>query len=178
MREVKFLSLYVGTSEIQRNIVSMFRMRDTVRSKGAYYGDMADKLGMLPEETGGPLLARAVQTTNRVILGARKKKLTRSQHIMFLLADMMTWCEVGDSLCHKAATYDGGQKRTPAFINAAARLFAREVAEKVYVNGCRIIHGCDQVVDEAGESLDALDLGPAMKGNLKDMDLVAAELVA
>ncbi len=177
-RDVKILTIYEGTSEIQRNIVSMFRMRDTVRSKGAYYGDMADKLGMLPEETGGPLLARAVQTTNRVILGARKKKLTRSQHIMFLLADMMTWCEVGDSLCHKAATYDGGQKRTPAFINAAARLFAREVAEKVYVNGCRIIHGCDQVVDEAGESLDALDLGPAMKGNLKDMDLVAAELVA
>ncbi len=33
-------------------------------------------------------------------------------------------------------------------------------------------------MDEAVEALDSLNVGEAMKGNLQDMDLVSAELVA
>ncbi|MFH1629449.1 MAG: acyl-CoA dehydrogenase family protein [Pseudomonadota bacterium] len=175
-RDVKILTIYEGTSEIQRNIISMFRLRTTVRSKGGFYREMADRLGKLPEETGGPTLAKASLVMNEMILSARREKLTKSQYVMFLLADMMTWTEVGSALCHKGA-YGGGQ-RTPSFIRAAARLFAREAVEKVYVNCIKIGHGCETTVDEVADTLKSLNVGQAMRGNLKDMDMVSAELVA
>ncbi len=177
-RDIKVLPIYEGTSEIQRNIISLFRMRTTVRSKGGFYIKMAEALENLPEECAGPLLAGAFRTMNEVLLSARKHKLTKSQYVMFLLADMMTWCEVGDALCRKAAVYRGEQDRSTSFVKTAARLFVRETIEKVYVNAIKIMHGCGQEIDESGRGVDALNLGQAMKDNLKDMDQIAQELVA
>jgi alkylation response protein AidB-like acyl-CoA dehydrogenase len=176
-RDVKILPIYEGTSEIQRNIIAMFRMRETVRSKGGFYQEMADGLDRLSEECAGPLLARTIRAMNEVILGARKYKLTKSQYVMFLLADMMTWCEVGGALCHKAALCTGDGGRSLEFMNAAARLFAREAVERVYLNGLKIIYGCNQTIDEAGEKLNALNMALAMNGKLNDMNLVSSELV-
>ena len=177
-RDVKILTIYEGTSEIQRSIISMFRLRTTVRSKGGFYREMADRLSILPEETGGPTLAKAILIMNDVILSARKHKLTKSQHVMFLLADMMTWVETGSAICHKGAVYAGGQTRSPSFINAAARLFAREAVEKVYVNGIKITQGCEKRDDEMAETMKSLDMGEIMRDNLKDMDIISTELVA
>jgi hypothetical protein len=95
---------------------------------------------------------------------------------MFLLADMMAWCEVGKALSEKAAN-DERIERTPEYMKAVARLFAREVAEKVYVNGLKIACGCDQDMIEVMENLNALNLSEIMKSNLRDMDLIAKELV-
>lgn len=176
-RDIKILPIYEGTSEIQRSIISMFRMRNTVRSKGGFYEKMAEVLATLPEDCAGPLLADAFLGMNRVILGARRHKLTKSQYIMFLLADMMTWCEVGDSLCRKTAVYGGEQNRSSTFMKASARLFAREAIGKVHRNGLKIIHGYDQKIEDVEETLNALDMGLVMKDSIKDMDLVAAELV-
>jgi alkylation response protein AidB-like acyl-CoA dehydrogenase len=138
---------------------------------------MAEALDKLPEESGARLVSDSIRILNEAIVNVRKVKLTKSQYVMFLLADMMTWCEVGEALCHKAVNYNG-KERTPEFIEAAARLFAREVAEKVYLNGLRIAHGCDQEMNGLVEKLSSLDLAQAMKSNLGDMDLVAKELVA
>ena len=175
-RDVKILPLYEGTSEIQRNIISVFRLRKTVRTKGRYYLDMAEALEKLPEDCGAQVLSLAIRVLNDIVLNVRKFRLTKSQYIMFLLADMMTWCEVGESFCEKAANYEG-KERSSEFTKAAARLFAREVAEKVCLDGLKIARGCDQDIDEVIERLKSLDLGQAMKAYLRDMDLVAKELV-
>jgi len=177
-RDVKILPLYEGTSEIQQNIISVFRLRETVRSKGEFYLKMAEKLEALSVESAGPMVARAMRVTSEVIMNARKHRLSKSQYAMFLLADMMTWCEVGGAFCHKAAVYQGDQVRSPLFIKAAARVFAREVLEKVYVNGLKIGYGCNQHIEELKEHLCALDLGSALTDNLKDLDLISCELVA
>jgi len=145
-RDVKILTIYEGTSEIQRNIISMFRLRATVRSKGGFYENMAAGLDGLTATSASPLLAQAIRAMNQVILIARKHKLTKSQYVMFLLADMMTWAEVGHAFCRKAETYEGGQTRTIAFMRGAARLFAREVIEKIFINGSRIAFGCGQSI--------------------------------
>jgi len=178
-RDVKILTIYEGTSEIQRSIISMFRMRSTVRSKGAFYLDMAKTLEALPTDCGAPLVAKALRAMNEMILAARKQKLTKNQYVMFLLADMMTWAEVADALCRKAAAYQrDGQPRSPEFINACARLFAREALQKVYVNGAKVLQGCEQTVDELIEALQGLDFPVSMRESLKDMGQVSSELVA
>jgi hypothetical protein len=96
---------------------------------------------------------------------------------MFLLADMMTWAEVGASLCSKSANYKGGQGRSTDFMNACARLFVREVFGKVTINGLKIIHGSDVTLNEALKAVGSLNMGSAMKHTIKDMDRVAEELV-
>ena len=176
-RDLKITTIFEGTSEIQRNIISTFRLRESVRSKGRYYLDKAEALDKLPEDCGARLVSDCLRILNEAVLNARKVKLTKSQYVMFLLADMMAWCEVGEAFSQKAATYNG-KERTPDYIRAAARLFAREVAEKVYLNGLKIACGCDKDMAELKERLNALDLVQAMKANLSDMDLVAKELVA
>jgi hypothetical protein len=137
---------------------------------------MAEELDRLPNECAGSLLAQAFRALNEVILKGRKNKVTKSQYVMFLMADMMTWCEVANALCRKAAGNDS-PGRSSSFMKAAARLFVRETIEKVYVNGLKIAHGCAETIDEIAEKLNALNIGPAMKDNLNDMDVVAAELV-
>jgi len=71
-RDVKILTIYEGTSEIQRSIIAMFRLRSTVRSKGGFYNEIAAGLAGLPSETGGPMLADPVRLMNEVIQSARK----------------------------------------------------------------------------------------------------------
>lgn len=178
-RDVKILTIYEGTSEIQRSIISMFRMRSTVRSKGAFYQDMAATLEKLPNHCGGPLVAKALRALNEIILAARKQKLSKNQYIMFLQADMMTWTEVADALCRKAAGYQrSGRPRSPEFMNACARLFAREALQKVYANGAKILQGCDRTVDDLLGVLEGLDFPGSTRGFLQDMGQVSRELVS
>ena len=176
-RDIKITTIFEGTSEIQRNIIATFRLRETVRSKGRFYLDMAEGLEKLPEACGASLLARSLRILNETIIAARKLKLTRAQYVMFLMADMMTWCEVGEALSRKAAAYEG-KERSAGFMEATARLFAREATEKVYLNALKIARGCGHTMDEVVQILDELDLGQAMTDALKDMDKVAQELVA
>jgi alkylation response protein AidB-like acyl-CoA dehydrogenase len=174
-RDLKITTIFEGTSEIQRNIISLFRMRETVRSKGAFYLSMAEALDRLPPECGAPVAAASIRALNDLILSARKAKLVKHQYVLFQLADMMTWCEVAAALCHKASANGGGP--TVEFLNAAARLFAREVAQKTYLNGLRVACGCEQRLESVLDQLRELDLIQAAKDTLADMNLISAQLV-
>jgi alkylation response protein AidB-like acyl-CoA dehydrogenase len=174
-RDIKITTIYEGTSEIQRRLIAMFRLQKTVRSKGEYYRSMADELINMSGDSGAKQLGLAIRIINDIILAARKSKLTKSQYIMFLLSDMMTWCEVAKAMCKKAANYQGKEK-SPEYMNAASRLFVREAVEKVYLNGLKICRGCEKELDDMSEKLSSLNMQELMKGNLKDMDAVSAEL--
>jgi len=174
-RDVKITTIFEGTSEIQRNIIAMFRMRETVRSRGGYYRTMAEGLEGLPEACGSGLLATAIRNLNEIIFKARAAKLTKSQHVTFLLADMMTWAEVAEALCAKAASLEGGN-RSNAFMEAAARLFVRESLELIYVNGLKIAFGCGACMNEIAEGLESIGPSKSLAGYLQDMNTVASEL--
>ncbi len=175
-RDIKITTIFEGTSEIQRNIISIFRLRETVRSKGRFYLDMAEALDKLSPDCGARIVARSTRRLNDVILNTRKHKLTRSQYVMFLLADMMTWCEVGEALCHKAAA-GPSQGKSPEFMKAVARLFALEVETKVFLNGTKITQGCGEIMGDVVPKLKEIDLGETSRSFMTDMDQVAAEIV-
>jgi len=175
-RDIKITCIYEGTSEIQQRLIAMFRLQKTVKTKGEYYKNMADGLEKLPGDTGARDLAGMIRLLNDIIFEARSSKVTKSQYATFLLADIMTWAEVGDALCRKAANYNG-KERTSEFMQAAARLFVKEVAEKMFINGLKICMGCGTELGALAERLNGLNLSGLMKNNLKDMDLVSAELV-
>ncbi len=176
-RDVKILTIYEGTSEIQQNIISTFRLRSTVRSKGSFYKDMADQLKKLPVDSGGPMLAKALRAINPLVMSSRGNKLTKSQFAMFQLADIFTWCEIAATFCHKAADYTSGVY-SQHYMAACARVFAREAVEKTYANGIKIAQGCGTTLDDVMDELKGLHPAECMQGLLQDMDLVAKELTA
>ncbi|HXK61106.1 MAG TPA: acyl-CoA dehydrogenase family protein, partial [Acidobacteriota bacterium] len=174
-RDVKITTIYEGTSEILQNVISMMRMREAVRTKGRYYLDMADGLAALPADTGASAVAATLRVLADVIQEARDLKLTKSQHVMFLLSDIMTWGEVAEALCHKAAECQDGKKWSPEFTKAVARVFARETVELASQNASQILLGGDSPAPNAEAILAQLPKG-YQAGLLKDMDLIAAEL--
>ena len=171
-RDIKICCIYEGTSEIQRRLISMFRLQKTVRSKGGFYKEMAEELAKIPEDTGAAILSDTISLMNDIIMGARKNKLTKSQYVMFLLADMITWTETANAMCKKAAASTESQD----YMKAVARLFVRDAVEMVYVSGLKICQGCGKSLDDLTEKLAAMNMASIMNDNLSDMDIVAAEL--
>ncbi|HUU39922.1 MAG TPA: acyl-CoA dehydrogenase family protein, partial [Desulfatiglandales bacterium] len=105
-------------------------------------------------------------------------KIMKSQYLMFLLADMITWVEVAKAACLKAVSENAEKTLPKEFSLAVARLFARETVEKVYINALKILKSSQEIPDKLAQNLNSLDLNSAFEGYLKDMDLVANELVA
>jgi len=171
-RDAKILTIYEGTSEIQRNIISTFRMRDTVKSKGEFYNSMANALESLDEGTGAVLLSKGIRLLNDLIGSIRKNKLTKAQHVMFLLADIITWCEIANALCHKA------EDSKKEFLNASARLFVKEAIEKLYINAMAIAYGCGKEMKEIGSAVKELGNSNILRSYLSDMDLISSELLS
>jgi len=175
-RDAKIATIFEGTSEIQQSIISIFRLRETIRTKGAFYSSMSNELSSLPEQSGGPMVAKAIWLLNELLLVARKLKVTKSQYLMFLLADMMTWVEVAKAACIKAGSENREKTNSGEFMLAVSRLFAREAVEKVYINTLKILKACQEAPDELTEKLNSLTLNKVFEGALTDMDLVAREL--
>jgi alkylation response protein AidB-like acyl-CoA dehydrogenase len=166
-RDVKITCIYEGTSEIQQNIIGLFRMRMNVRSKGGYYGGMADDLESLSPDSGGPTLAAAARLAGEASIFLKKKKLTRHQHCLFELADALTWVEVGNSLCRKAAS-------TPsAYLKACARLFASQASLKVSACAAELAVGSG--ADPEGplaQGARSIDITSLYRDKISDMDAV------
>ena len=83
----------------------------------------------------------AAGALNEAIGLVHDNRLTRQQHIMFALADMMTHVEVGASLARKAVNLsDAGAPEAEKF-RAMSRVFACEVAQLVAQNVVKILMG-------------------------------------
>src|SRR5512136_1708313 len=87
-RDARILRIYEGTSEIQQNIIGVFRMRENVRSKGRFYGELASEVEG-NAEVGGPAVARAARFLADAAQSAFKAKLMRQQHVSFEFATAM-----------------------------------------------------------------------------------------
>lgn len=159
-RDVKITCIYEGTSEIQQNIISTFRWRTTIKSKGDYYGAMGQEMEALHasvSEIGAATYAWAAKALNETIMYVQNNKLTKQQYLMFCLADMMSYVEVGISLARKAKRLiqDGSSQAKKIVI--MSRIFASEVAELIARNTVKIVTGSG-VADE--------EIPPSLKENI------------
>lgn len=143
-RDVKITCIYEGTSEIQQSIISTFRWKTSRKSKGEFYGRLAaemDRLDAQVPDAGCRFYGMAARALNRTIDLAHNNRLTRQQAIMFDLADMMTWVEVGIALARKAANAARANDAEAEKLKAMSRVFAGEVTHLVGENALRIALG-------------------------------------
>jgi len=179
-RDVKITCIYEGTSEIQQNIISTFRWRTTVKSKGDYYGAMAQEMEALHAsmpEIGAATYARAAKTLNETIMFIHNHKLTRQQYIMFCLADMMTHVEVGVSMARKAKCLVREKSSQAKKIVIMSRIFASEVVELITTNAIKIVTGSgladEEIPSTLKERMGYEGFMASHSGLIQDMDAVA-----
>ncbi len=129
-RDVRITSIYEGTSEIQQSIIAMYRWKETVRSKGKFYENLAAEMTTLQEQdstVGAQMIAASITGLNEVVQHLHRARQTRNQIVMFTFADMMTACEVGLAFCLKAAQLNAAGDAEADFMSAMSRVFARKV---------------------------------------------------
>jgi alkylation response protein AidB-like acyl-CoA dehydrogenase len=179
-RDVRITTIYEGTSEIQQNIISTFRWKKTWKTKGEFYNSFCNEMRQLDsslKDAGCVYLSLCAKALNETIKLVHEKKLTRLQYIMFLLADMMAYVEVGASLAKKASVLTENGDKEAEKIRIMSKLFANEAARLVINNISFILYGSGifelkEISDFMQKiSYDALML--SYSGALADMDRVA-----
>ena len=189
-RDVRITTIYEGTSEIMEMTIGRDRWQQHIKTRGAHYHERAAALEALATrcpETGAGIAALALHALAEVCERARIARLTRNQHVLLRLGELMAWAEGAASLTRRAQlAADGtlGSKSDRRFdsstIGALARVFAREAALKVGAEGLRLVVGADGVPEGEIAALE-VHLGlpaihTAQRGLLIDMDHVADAL--
>jgi alkylation response protein AidB-like acyl-CoA dehydrogenase len=176
-RDVKITCIYEGASEVQQSIISTFRWRKHVKSKGAFYGSLAEEMQTLDTrcpDTGCRYLALAAGALDRTVMLVHTHKLTRQQHVMFALADVMCHVEVGAALARKAAAASAPVAEK---LRRMASIFSHEVAQLTARNIRTIVDGTGAF--DPATAVDFLatarveELAGSYKGIVGDMDCVA-----
>ena len=179
-RDVKITCIYEGASEVQQNIISTFRWRTTVKTKGDFYGAIAQEMNALNGEfdnIGCGVYTIAANALNEAIMLVHRNRLNRVQHIMFGIADMIAHIEIGAALTRKAAEAARNGDKTTEKLQLMSRIFAGEVARLVQQNIMTILMGTgtfDQnIVSEFITSTHMNDLTESYQGLVAAMDRVA-----
>ncbi len=179
-RDVKITCIYEGTSEIQQSIISTFRWKETRKTKGEFYraiGSEMQRLDQIVDDAGCMACGLSAGVLNDTILLVHDHRLTRQQHVMFILADMMTHVEVGASLARKAVALTQANAPDAAKVRAMARIFADEVAQLVIGSAVKILMGSGVFDQQAASDFLANASGNQLLFSslnvIQDMDLVA-----
>ncbi|MHB8877818.1 MAG: acyl-CoA dehydrogenase family protein [Myxococcaceae bacterium] len=179
-RDVRITTIYEGTSEIMQWTIARDRWRIHLQSRGEFYEKMAKELERLHREdkdVGADVAALAVRAVKETTERARVNRLTRNQHVLFRLGEMMMRAEVAATFARFAAgrgTKDYQAFFAPAAVKAMSRICAREAAMDIAGEAMRWVRG-----SEGGDAPDleaALGLSAifaSARGMVADLDVVA-----
>lgn len=179
-RDVRITTIYEGTSEIMEMTISRDRWQQHLKTRGEYYHDEARKLEQLrgATGTGADIAALAMHSLAEVMERCRAARLTRHQHVLLRLGELIAFAECAGSLVRRAARVAAGnlhEKSSRRFdasaVAALSRTFAREAALKVATEGMRLVIGAGGEISAADVRLDAINRAQA--GWIADMDVVA-----
>ena len=194
-RDVRITTIYEGTSEIMEMTIARGRWQAHLKSGGRYYRDLASELNGLHArhpDVGAGIAALANDALARVLEACRLSRLTRHQHVLLRLGELISQAE--GAACFAAgaaAALDGdvmekGDHRFDATTLAAmSRVFARDAAQKVACEGMRWVIGAAAPGGVAAQSAGAppFETSPgldavlaAQAGLVADMDSVADAL--
>lgn len=185
-RDVRITTIYEGTSEIMEMTISRDRWQSHLKTRGRHYHDQARSFEMLNTrhpDAGAGVAALALHALAEVLEKARTGRLTRYQHVLLRLGELIAYAECAGSLARRAALMTenrlnekASQRFDAAALAALSRIFAREAALKVATDGMRWVAGAGAVSAAEMAAFEAALGLPAVyraqSGLLSDMDLV------
>jgi alkylation response protein AidB-like acyl-CoA dehydrogenase len=180
-RDVRITTIYEGTSEIMEMTISRDRWQLHLKTRGQYYHEQAraaEAVHARHPDVGANFAALALHALAEVLEKARVGRLTRFQHILLRMGELIAYAESAGCLARRAARMAEGklnektnQRFDAAGLAAVSRVFAREAAMKVGEEGLRWVIGAGGAIDEAELGLPAIHRAQA--GLIADMDYVA-----
>jgi alkylation response protein AidB-like acyl-CoA dehydrogenase len=179
-RDVRITTIYEGTSEIMEWTIARDRWQLHLKSRGQYYLDWAaraEKRHAQSPSVGADLAAMALRSLGALLERARLDRLTRNQHVLFRLGELIAHAETAALFAGRAAsapTTPSGLE--PATLAAMARVHAREAALKVASEGLRWAVGAGQTDPGLKQALNLDAAVAAQCGLVEDMDRIAADL--
>jgi alkylation response protein AidB-like acyl-CoA dehydrogenase len=185
-RDVRITTIYEGTSEIMEMTISRDRWQSHLKTRGQHYHEEARKFEALHAqhpEVGANIAALSLHALAEVMERARVGRLTRYQHILLRLGELIAYAECAGSLSKRAALLSQGkvnEKTNRRFdaqaLAALSRIFAREAALKVAEEGLRLVVGAGGVNDAEiaafETSLGLIAIHRAQAGLISDMDYI------
>jgi alkylation response protein AidB-like acyl-CoA dehydrogenase len=186
-RDVRITIIYEGTSEIMEMTISRDRWQLHLKTRGQYYHEEARKCEELharQPDVGANTAALALHALAEVMERARVGRLTRYQHILLRLGELIAYAECAGALARRAAMMAEGKlsdkanrRFDAATLAALARVFAREAGLKVAEEGMRLVTGAGGVseADIAGfeTAMGLPAIHRAQAGLIPDMDAIA-----
>jgi len=186
-RDARITTIYEGTSEIMEMTISRDRWQLHLKTRGQHYHEQAlglEAVHARHPDVGANTAALASHALAEVMEKARVARLTRHQHILLRLGELIAYAECAGCLSRRAARMAEGKLNEKAngrfdttALAALGRIFAREAALKVAEEGLRWVSGAGGVDDadmpafEASLGLPAIHRAQA--GLISDMDLIA-----
>jgi alkylation response protein AidB-like acyl-CoA dehydrogenase len=186
-RDVRITTIYEGTSEIMEMTISRDRWQYHLKTRGQHYHEQARELeklhGKCPS-VGADIAALAAHALAEVMEKARVGRLTRYQHVLLRLGELIAYAECAGSLARRAARLAEGKLNEKAnrrfdtsALAAVSRVFAREAALKVGEEGLRLVIGAVGVNEGEVAGFEASirlpDIHRAQAGLIADMDFIA-----
>jgi len=186
-RDVRITTIYEGTSEIMEMTISRDRWQLHLKTRGQHYHERAQELEKVHTRypnVGADIAALASHALAEVMEKARVARLTRYQHVLLRLGELISYAECAGSLARRTARLAEGklsEKANRRFdataLSVLSRAFAREAAFKVTEEGLRLLAGSGGVTDAEMGALETSLRLPAIHraqaGLIADMDFIA-----
>jgi len=185
-RDVRITTIYEGTSEIMEMTIARDRWQQHLKTAGRHYQDSATGLRALDTshpDVGAGIAAVACEALAGVLEACRAGRLTRNQHMLLRLGELIAAAEGAGCFARRAAAaLDGelpekaGHRFDGGALAAMSRVFARDAAQKVACDGLRLVTGAGGAPAGGPPLRDTLRLDAAcaaQEGLLADMDRVA-----
>ncbi len=187
-RDVRITTIYEGTSEIMEMTIARDRWQEHLKTRGEYFHARASRLGELhavQADVGADIAAIALHSLAEIMERARTGHLTRNQHVLLRLGELIAWGECAASLAQRASralannlTAKADKKFRAPVLAAMSRVFARQAALKIGNDGLSLVAGSSAAtaVDGLAQALQMPAIYAAQTGLLADMDYVADAL--
>ena len=107
-RDVRITTIYEGTSEIMEWTIAHDRWQEHLKTRGAYYLDWAgrsDALHARQGDVGAGTAALALRALAHILERCRSERLTRNQHILFRLGELIATAETAAVFADRAAEH-------------------------------------------------------------------------
>lgn len=189
-RDVRITIIYEGTSEIMEMTIARDRWQMGLKTRGQHYHEEAKKCEALHQrhpDVGADVAALGLHALAELMEKARMARLTRHQHILLRLGELISYAECAGSLARRAArktennlNEKANQRFDTPALAAISRIFARQAALKVAQDGMTWIVGAGGTSEAeiAGfqASLHLPEIHRAQASLISDMDYVADAL--
>jgi alkylation response protein AidB-like acyl-CoA dehydrogenase len=150
-RDVRITTIYEGTSEIMEMTIGRDRWQQHLKTRGQHFHDLGRRLEGVHAEhatVGADIAALAAHALAEIMERARAQRLTRNQHVLFRIGELVSYVEAAAAFARHAVRAEMGElnpksptRFSPPTVAAMARVFAREAAQRVAVDGMRWVVG-------------------------------------